>query len=614
VRKALFPRCLFFLWVVVLLVGCSVPVAQPVTPPDTPIRRVTPEPLKTVALPATTSAAAPAAAAAEQAAASPTETGSPLATAPATVPPATATPLPKPTRGSLGLEIGKGIAPGAGEQELSVFAAAGVQAEKVTGEPDVKLLAGTAPGAVLAWERIFSPVDRTSSILDSITLDELAGAWSGAAATPNFTNIYVPQSALAELESVLGPASAAVKPTPDDGVADAVWGDKMGLGIVPFENLSLRLRAIGVDGVTVTDNRFKAEKWPLTARGWLAPVTERGTEALAKLADQPLPITNRDPGKLTVLVMTGVTAMARNSAVAIEKAQDYGFLARNVGPELAAADITTTSNEIPFVDGCVPNNRLNNVTLCSKPEYYVNLEMSGIDAVGLTGNHLNDFGYDGLRETLQLYADKQMPYYGGGADEQTAPHSLILEHNGNRIAFIGENMWGPPAYWSGTGENVSAWAGPNNPGAVKFDRDKMSAEIKDLKSKVDLVFAEVQHIEYNAAGDYQVAPLPQEEADFQALSDAGADVVTGIMAHAPQAMELRPNGEILYGLGNLYFDQTWSWPTRTGLVARHAIYDGKLINTEFLVTVIDKNFQLRWATPEERIQVLKSVFDESRWE
>jgi hypothetical protein len=43
------------------------------------------------------------------------------------------------------------------------------------------------------------------------------------------------------------------------------------------------------------------------------------------------------------------------------------------------------------------------------------------------------------------------------------------------------------------------------------------------------------------------------------------------------------------------------------------IYDGKLINTELLVTVIEKNFQLRWATAAERAQVLESVFGVSRW-
>jgi poly-gamma-glutamate capsule biosynthesis protein CapA/YwtB (metallophosphatase superfamily) len=90
-------------------------------------------------------------------------------------------------------------------------------------------------------------------------------------------------------------------------------------------------------------------------------------------------------------------------------------------------------------------------------------------------------------------------------------------------------------------------------------------------------------------------------------------VVTGVQAHAPQAAELRGNRLILYGLGNLYFDQTWSWETRTGMVVRHTIYEGRLLNTELLVTVIDPDMQLRWATPEERVKVLSSVFTASGW-
>jgi poly-gamma-glutamate synthesis protein (capsule biosynthesis protein) len=95
--------------------------------------------------------------------------------------------------------------------------------------------------------------------------------------------------------------------------------------------------------------------------------------------------------------------------------------------------------------------------------------------------------------------------------------------------------------------------------------------------------------------------------------DAGADVVTGVQAHAPQAVEFTGDGVILYGLGNLYFDQTWSWPTRTGLVAWHTIYEGRLLNTHLSVTVIDPDFQLRWATPQERRSTLQNVFSASVW-
>jgi poly-gamma-glutamate synthesis protein (capsule biosynthesis protein) len=386
----------------------------------------------------------------------------------------------------------------------------------------------------------------------------------------------------------------------------------MGLGIIPFDALNLRLRAVKMDGKSVVDNRLDPATWPLVTRLYLGPQNDRGRTVLERVAGSSAQ-TNRDPARLSVLVMTGVTAMARNSAVAIEKAGDDGFLARNVGPELAAADLTIISNEIPFIEGCVPNNTLNNLFLCSKPEYFLNLDLSGTDAIGLTGNHQNDFGYDNMRSSLAFYQSKQLPVYGGGIDNASALAPLRMEHHGNRLVFLGANQYGPEVYTIPSGERVSAWAGADHPGSAQFDRATMSTDIVAARELGDLVLAEVQHTEFNAAGDYQVNPIPSQVADFRALSDAGADIVTGIQSHVPQALEIRNGKLILYGLGNLYFDQTWSWPTRTGLVARHTLYGGKHINTELLVTVIDKNFQLRWATPEERIQTLKSVFAASEW-
>ncbi len=592
-------RLLSIAFIIVLILSGCAPGAAPerVTPAVPATAAPSPEPLQTVApAPADTAAAQPA----------PTEPPSPSPTGTAAPTP---TPAPKPDRKHLGVSVADAAPLAALGPLLRELNAAGLTSEQVLQDADIELTAG-AVGAAM-WERIFTPVDRMSSVLDSITLAEVKGAWTGSAQTPNFTNIYVAEEYIPELAAVLGQPGANVKPVAADGVEAAVWGDKMGLGIVPFDQLRVKLRAIKLDGASPVDNRFLEADWPLTSRAALTARTPRGEEALAKLGSVAL--TNREPNKMTVLVMTGVTAIARNSAVAIERAGDYGFLARQVGPELAAADITVISNEIPFQPGCVPNNTLNNLLLCSKPEYWENLALSGVDAIGLTGNHMNDFGYDNFRWTLNFYKEKGVPYYAGGLNDEEARKPLILEQNGNRLGFVGANSWGPLAYWNGNGEEVSAWAGPDHPGAAKFDLPTMQADIQALRPQVELLFGEVQHTEFNEQGDYQTEPIPQQEIDFRGMIDAGADVVTGVMAHAPQAVETRNGKLILYGLGNLYFDQTWSWPTRTGLVARHTIYDGKLINTELLVTVIEKNFQLRWATPAERIQVLNSVFDVSRW-
>jgi hypothetical protein len=600
---SLLSRVLTSLLVMILVAGCAGSVI------DDSVKRSTVAPISSPGQSETPSSA--------PAQKSDSKTGQPVASraAEATTGAPAATPAPKPPRGTWGLEAESGVPQEAIDAVLAALNAAGTQSETVTGNADLKLSAESANDAKLAWEHVLVPVDRMSSVLTGITLQELRGVWTGASTTTNFANIYPDETIVPALDALLGAHGPVVKPQPKSALADAVWGDRMGLGIVPFEDLNVRLRAIPVDDNSPTDNRFRAAEWPLTARAWLAPITERGQNAVAALAAQAgaLPITNRDPGKLTTLIMTGVTAMARHSAVAIEKSGDPGFLARQVGPELAAADITIISNEIPFVEGCKVNDTKNNIILCSKPEYFKNLELTGVDAVGLTGNHMNDFGYANDLASLAFYKEKGIPVYAAGTDDQAARQPLILEHNGNRLAFLGANQWGPESYVNGLGQQVSEWAGPDNPGSARFDRALISADIRAAKPKADLVFAEVQHTETNGAGDYVTEPIPLQKADFRAMSDAGADVVTGVQAHAPQAVELRNGRLILYGLGNLFFDQTFSRPTRTGLVPRHTIYDGKLINTELLVTVIQDDMQLRWATPEERMQTLRTVFDASRW-
>jgi hypothetical protein len=518
------------------------------------------------------------------------------------------------TPAAAGLTVARGeaVSPNGESAGLRFLAEGGLKPVAATGEADIEITDRFSDGDLLVYEHVLAPVDRFPSTLEAVTTEELRGAWTGRQPSSHFTTIFPSQEIVEELEKLLGPAGSAVKPQAPEAVSAAVWGDPTGIGIVPFEALTPRLHSLAVDGVSVVDNQVTSSDWPLAGRAWLHPRTEPGKQAVRRTAASR-PTTNRDLSRLTVIAMTGVTAITRNTAAAIEQAGDYAFPARIVGPGLAEADLTTTSNEISFVDGCVPDNSLGLMLFCAKPEYYATLELSGIDAVGLTGNHLNDFGYENTLTSLDFYRAKGMPVYGGGADEETARVPLILEHNGNRLAFIGANQFGPTQYESNGAGPVSAWAGPDNPGAARFDRAQMIADIQAIKPEVDVVFAEVQHTETDAAGDYQTEPLPEQVDDFQALIDGGADVVTGVQAHAPQAVDLPGDKVILYGLGNLYFDQTWSWPTRTGLVAWHTVYEGRLINTHLAVTVIDPDFQLRWATPQERRDVLESVYRASEW-
>ena len=91
------------------------------------------------------------------------------------------------------------------------------------------------------------------------------------------------------------------------------------------------------------------------------------------------------------------------------------------------------------------------------------------------------------------------------------------------------------------------------------------------------------------------------------LQDAGADVVTGSQAHQPQHVELHGGKPIFYGLGNLFFDQTWSPATRQSLIVRHYVYQGRLLSVEILPTTMDGDYQPTLAEGQERDEILRTV-------
>jgi poly-gamma-glutamate synthesis protein (capsule biosynthesis protein) len=525
----------------------------------------------------------------------------------------TATPAPTPTPAPARLMLEPSASRPSVDDVLEALIGAGADVVAANNAADLTLSLRQDPGGRTAYERILVPVDRFATLLQATSMAELQGVWTGQITSTNVSTLYPTLDAMPDLIALWGQPGDAVKPQPSAAqVADRVWGDRMGLGIVPFDQLMPRLRALSLDGLSAVDNRLDQSKWPLAARVWLNANTPRGAEELQKLPGKPL-LTNRDVAKLTVLVSTGTTAITRHMGAAIAKSGDPAFPARVIGPELAAADLTAVSNEIPFMDDCAVDDRVGLGVFCAKTEWYATLALSGVNLVGLTGNHLKDFGTPAFTKTLEFYAQKGIKVYGGGLNDEAARAPLIVEDHGNRLAFLGANMFGPERYADANGDWQNAWAGKNRPGAATYDPQQLAAAIKAVKPKVDLVFAELQWKEDNDAGDYQVQPIPGQAKGFEALAEAGADVVTGVQAHAPQAIELRGNQPIFFGLGNLYFDQAWSWPTRTGLVVRHTIYAGRLLSSDLLVTVLDPNYQLRWATPDERKGVLQSVFAASGW-
>lgn len=508
-----------------------------------------------------------------------------------------ATPSPEPIRlflpDDLPADIAEALGGGVGSLALSPGQRPVVSVAS-SGEATVLPVlrpAGAADNSTVLAQTTYAVVVPFATVTDEISAAELKARWHGAGQG----RLLVPPAVATALAPVFGPPAAAVHLSTN--LLNDLQRTPGAVGILPFSQLDPRYKVLAIDGMNPLGNQFRPAGYPLSVE-WV--LQGRDGVDLAQQLPGVLPITNRDPRRLTTLVMTGVTAMSRMTADRMEK-KGVTYPAAVIGPVLRSADITHVSNEVPFIKGCKVNTSSNSLRFCSDPKYWAALAAIGTDMVGLSGNHVNDFGRKGALQSLAFYKDNSIPVYGSGLNEHEACAPLLLEHNGQKLAFLAALAYQPS----------SAWATPTEPGACHYDSNEAAIlrSVHDLKASGHFVAVELQFYE-----SYKPSPTSQQVAVFRRLRNAGADIVTGVQSHVPQAME--PYGQaggdgsgmIVYGLGNLFFDQMWSWPTRTGLIARHTIYDGRLLNTEILTTVLMDYAQPRWATAKERAEILQRIF------
>ena len=448
---------------------------------------------------------------------------------------------------------------------------------------------------------IYALVAPYPTITDQVTKRDLKQSWQGNPSGPFAGKpIFLDEKTHGMLSEWWGePAPSAAQIIPSTELIESAWDQQPSWGIIPFESLEPGWKVIAIDGQSPLRKNFIPENYALTV-----PFSLQGDPQLVEelLVNNSLPGSNRDPELLTTVAVTGVTALVRATAFTMHR-NGITYPARDIGEVLRSADITHISNEIPFTADCpFPNPVQESLRFCSRPEYIELLEEVGTDVVELTGDHFGDWGPDAMRYTLGMYEDRDWIYYGGGYDLKDARRARLIEHNGNRIAFIGCN---------GKGGGY-ATASENHPGAVACDFTWLQKEIANLVSEGYQVIATFQHFEY-----YTYYPQPDQIRDFQALAQSGASVVSGSQAHQPQGMEFNKNAYIHYGLGNLFFDQyhfCTDYACDDGFIDMHVFYNGEYLGNELLTIVFEDYARPRFMTSEERGILLNKVFSASSWQ
>lgn len=456
-------------------------------------------------------------------------------------------------------------------------------------------LAGSDPD--IRW--IYALAAPFPTLVQGVSAQEIHQAWIGQA-QGIFAGrpLLVGQDTLGALTILWGPPAEGAVQSIAAGGAELLayaWEHRPSYAIIPFSEIEPRWKVLEVDGQSPLRKNFDPAAYALTLPLSLQPGPALTMHGGWPFSEQPL--TNRQPERLTTLAMTGVTALVRATAYTMEQ-RGITYPAKDIGEWLREADITHISNEVPFAQNCpYPNPSQEGLRFCSDTRYIQLLEESGADVIELTGDHFQDWGTDAMLYTLELYQERGWKYYGGGADLQEGKQAAIIEHHGNRLAFIGCNGKG------------LAPAGPNRPGAAPCSGDWLPGAIQALAAQGYLPIATFQHYEY-----YTYRAQPNQERDFRAAAQAGAVIVSGSQAHQPQSIEFLGSSFIHYGLGNLYFDQyDISLATRQGFIDRHIFYGGRYLGVELLPIMFVDYARPRPMNESERQDLLRAVFNASGW-
>src|SRR5215216_173945 len=356
-------------------------------------------------------------------------------------------------------------------------------------------------------------------------------------------------------------------------VVDYVSKTPDALGLVPWDEVGPRVKALSVDGRSLLDSEGSGD-YPLEPEGATVPDPEElrrvvvGGDIVLDRGQYYMVIQKRmgidfplDGG------YAAVTSRVSEQSIYSETGIIHQFTARRTGRAgavreyLSGADLTLANFENPVIRDAVYHPDA--TTFTGDLRLMPVLDQAGLDGVTLGNNHILDAGTTGLNETMRHLDDAGIAHAGAGMDLAEARKPMVFDLGGMRIGVL--SYLDVPSYgW--------AWATRTAPGTAPLLQNVMEEEIKRLRPSVDLIL-----VMPHWGKEYMATPEPQQVDLAHAALDAGADLVIGDHAHWPKGIEMYEGKPIFYGVGNFLFDQSWSEETSTGIFAEITLYGDDVV-------------------------------------
>jgi poly-gamma-glutamate synthesis protein (capsule biosynthesis protein) len=178
------------------------------------------------------------------------------------------------------------------------------------------------------------------------------------------------------------------------------------------------------------------------------------------------------------------------------------------------------------------------------------LKAAAIDVCALANNHVLDWGYDGLAQTLAALHSAGIRSAGAGGNRAAADAPAVVEMAGQGrviVLSVGTGSSGIPATWAASADRAGVSFLPEvSSAAVR----RIGNQVRRVKRPGDVV---VLSIHWGGNWGYAV-PAAHRWFAHRLLDCAGVDLVHGHSSHHALGIEVHRGKLILYGCGDLVTD------------------------------------------------------------
>ncbi len=223
------------------------------------------------------------------------------------------------------------------------------------------------------------------------------------------------------------------------------------------------------------------------------------------------------------------------------------------------------------------------------------LSKVGVNYVGLSNNHIFDYGIKGAKDTLEKLGKAGITYTGFGDDYADSRKNLVISKNGQKISVIA------------VCEHEYSYALDDRMGARPYDEYETMQDIRDAKAQSDRVI-----VLYHGGKEKCQYPSPRLLKLCRAMAKNGADVVLCQHSHCIGCYENFEGTHILYGQGNFHFVKELKDGVRgiwdTALAVK---YDTVSNEMEF-VPIVSNGRGIELAKGDEKQDILDGFYARSK--